>query len=123
MTEELDYRTEADNQRAFAKAFAGDPHVLVPQGGGQRAEGDGHRVGRRARRCRRSSATGDPSERDRAGLPARRVPLLLAGPGGLLHADPHPGNFMLGADGRLCVIDFGAVAQLPDGLPQDATAG
>lgn len=27
---ELDYRLEADNQRAFAKAYAGDPHFLVP---------------------------------------------------------------------------------------------
>src|SRR4029079_7910015 len=31
MTEELDYRIEADNQRAFAAAFAGDPHVLIPR--------------------------------------------------------------------------------------------
>jgi predicted unusual protein kinase regulating ubiquinone biosynthesis (AarF/ABC1/UbiB family) len=36
----------------------------------------------------------------------------------LLQADPHPGNFMLLADGRLCVIDFGAVARLPDGVPR-----
>ncbi len=36
---------------------------------------------------------------------------------GLLHADPHPGNFLLGADGRLIVIDFGAVARLAEGLP------
>src|SRR6201991_3561230 len=27
---ELDYRLEADNQRAFAKAYEGDPHFLVP---------------------------------------------------------------------------------------------
>ncbi|WP_443098162.1 AarF/UbiB family protein [Actinoalloteichus sp. AHMU CJ021] len=36
---------------------------------------------------------------------------------GLLHADPHPGNFMLDGDGRLIVIDFGAVARLPGGPP------
>ena len=36
---------------------------------------------------------------------------------GLLHADPHPGNYMLTADGRLAVIDFGSVARLPDGAP------
>ena len=36
---------------------------------------------------------------------------------GLLHADPHPGNFRLLADGRLGVLDFGAVDRLPDGLP------
>jgi hypothetical protein len=37
---------------------------------------------------------------------------------GLLHADPHPGNFRILADGRLGVIDFGAVARLPGGHPE-----
>ncbi|BCB79838.1 hypothetical protein Pflav_062480 [Phytohabitans flavus] len=36
----------------------------------------------------------------------------------LLHADPHPGNFRLLPDGRLGVIDFGAVARLPEGHPE-----
>ncbi len=27
---ELDYRLEADNQRAFAKAYENDPHFAVP---------------------------------------------------------------------------------------------
>ncbi|WKV16365.1 AarF/UbiB family protein [Janibacter limosus] len=44
---------------------------------------------------------------------------LLDGPrrAGLLHADPHPGNFRLTPDGRLGVIDYGAVARLPGGIP------
>ena len=44
---------------------------------------------------------------------------LFAGPStvGLLHADPHPGNFKILADGRLGVVDFGLVARLPEGLP------
>jgi predicted unusual protein kinase regulating ubiquinone biosynthesis (AarF/ABC1/UbiB family) len=37
---------------------------------------------------------------------------------GLLHADPHPGNYRLLPDDRLAVIDFGAVARLPQGLPE-----
>jgi predicted unusual protein kinase regulating ubiquinone biosynthesis (AarF/ABC1/UbiB family) len=37
---------------------------------------------------------------------------------GLLHADPHPGNFQILDDGRLMVLDYGAVARLPDGLPR-----
>ena len=35
----------------------------------------------------------------------------------MLHADPHPGNYMLTPDNRLAVIDFGSVARLPDGAP------
>ena len=35
----------------------------------------------------------------------------------MLHADPHPGNFRIMPDGRLGVVDYGAVARLPEGLP------
>jgi predicted unusual protein kinase regulating ubiquinone biosynthesis (AarF/ABC1/UbiB family) len=35
-----------------------------------------------------------------------------------LHADPHPGNFRITADGRLCALDYGAVNRLPLGLPE-----
>lgn len=31
-----------------------------------------------------------------------------------VHADPHPGNFLMQQDGRLGVIDFGCVKELPD---------
>ena len=37
---------------------------------------------------------------------------------GLLHSDPHPGNFRLLADGRLGVLDFGSSLELPNGLPE-----
>ena len=36
----------------------------------------------------------------------------------MLHADPHPGNFRLLPDGRLAILDFGAVDRLPHGLPR-----
>jgi predicted unusual protein kinase regulating ubiquinone biosynthesis (AarF/ABC1/UbiB family) len=32
---------------------------------------------------------------------------------GLFHADPHPGNLMLAADGRIILVDFGAVVRVP----------
>ena len=35
----------------------------------------------------------------------------------MMHGDAHPGNFMLMPDDRMGVIDFGAVAPLPGGLP------
>lgn len=35
----------------------------------------------------------------------------------MMHGDAHPGNFMLLSDGRMGVIDFGAVAPLPGGFP------
>ena len=51
---------------------------------------------------------------------ARPAALLGAGRAGLLHADPHPGNFRMLPDGRLGVVDFGAVARLPGGYPPAA---
>jgi predicted unusual protein kinase regulating ubiquinone biosynthesis (AarF/ABC1/UbiB family) len=116
MTEELDYRTEAANQRAFARAFDGDEHVLVP-----RVVASAPKV------IVTEWADGRPLAsiiRDGAREVRNRVGYLLAefhysapARAGLLHADPHPGNFMFTDDGRLCVIDFGAAAKLPNGLP------
>ena len=62
-------------------------------------------------------AEGTKEQRDRVGV--LLVRLLFSSPAraGLLHADPHPGNFRLLDDGRLGVLDFGAVDRLPDGLP------
>ncbi len=117
MTEELDYRAEAEHQRAFAKAFAGDPHVLVP-----RVIASAPKVlvtewvdGRALSSIIRD---GDRAARDLAGLRLAEFHYSSPARVGLLHSDPHPGNFMLTGDGRLCVIDFGACAQLPDGLPK-----
>ena len=67
---------------------------------------------------------GSQEERDHYG--ELLVRFLFSGPirTGMLHADPHPGNFrvMPGPDGephRMGVLDFGAVARLPErGLPE-----
>ena len=37
------------------------------------------------------------------------VPFLTDG---MIHADPHPGNFILMPDGRMAVLDFGSVKEL-----------
>jgi predicted unusual protein kinase regulating ubiquinone biosynthesis (AarF/ABC1/UbiB family) len=31
-----------------------------------------------------------------------------------VHADPHPGNFLVGVDGSLIAIDFGCIKEIPD---------
>ena len=114
--EELDYLRESRNQRAFAAAFEGDEEFLIPHV----LAASPHVVVSEwvdGRSLAAIIADGTPDERDRAGLLYMRF--LLAGPAraGLLHSDPHPGNFRITPDGKLCVLDFGAVAELPDGLP------
>jgi predicted unusual protein kinase regulating ubiquinone biosynthesis (AarF/ABC1/UbiB family) len=61
---------------------------------------------------------GTVAERDRAGELMATLHFSAPQRARLLHADPHPGNFRLLPDDRLAVIDFGAVARLPDGLPE-----
>ena len=114
VVEELDYGLEADAQRTFAAAYAGDAQIVVPRGG-QRAEG--HRLGvARRHRCPGSSPTAPGTARPRR-APAGRAALLRPQRAGLPRRSP-PGNFRLLADGRLGVIDFGATARLPDGHPE-----
>lgn len=116
ITEELDYRMEADAQDGFALAYDGDPEFAVPKliHGTEKVLVSEWQDGRPL-----SSfiAEGSQEERDRAGL--LYVRFLFSGPAraGLLHADPHPGNYRITPDGRLGVVDYGAVARLPDGLP------
>jgi predicted unusual protein kinase regulating ubiquinone biosynthesis (AarF/ABC1/UbiB family) len=62
--------------------------------------------------------SGTVTERDRAGEVMATLHFSAPKRAGMLHSDPHPGNFRLQADGRLAVIDFGAVARLPEGLPE-----
>ena len=116
VAEELDYRLEAAAQEAFAAAYAADPDVCVPR---VVSVSDHVLVTEWLDGTPLATiiADGTTAQRDRAGIMLIRF--LFSGPArvGLLHADPHPGNFRLLADGRLGVLDFGAVDRLPDGFP------
>jgi predicted unusual protein kinase regulating ubiquinone biosynthesis (AarF/ABC1/UbiB family) len=113
---ELDYRLEGENQRAFAAAYSGDPKFLIP-----------HVVASAPKVLIAEWIEGIPmSQIIRDGTAEQRnlVGTLLAeltygAPQRLemMHGDAHPGNFMLMPDGKMGVIDFGAVAPLPGGLP------
>ena len=118
MAEELDYRLEAESQATFAAAFEDDPDFAVPRV----VEGREHVIVSEwldGLPLSRIIAEGTQEQRDTASQLYLRF--LLAGPAraGLLHADPHPGNFRITPDGRLGVIDFGAVNRLPDGMPPE----
>ncbi|MBP2453570.1 putative unusual protein kinase regulating ubiquinone biosynthesis (AarF/ABC1/UbiB family) [Mycolicibacterium lutetiense] len=113
---ELDYRLEAENQRAFAKAYRDDPHFCIPAIVASAPKVviaewmDGIPMSVIIRE-------GTPEQRDLMGT--RLSELTFDAPKRLqmMHGDAHPGNFMLLPDGRMGVIDFGAVAPLPDGFP------
>jgi predicted unusual protein kinase regulating ubiquinone biosynthesis (AarF/ABC1/UbiB family) len=128
VVEELDYRLEAEAQQAFADGFRDDPDFLVPD---VVAHTDKVLVSEwvdSPASLARLIAEGTQEERDHYG--DLYVRFLFEGPArvGMLHADPHPGNFRIlppddgapvGTLGGLGVVDYGAVARLPDGnLPR-----
>ncbi|MDX6325108.1 MAG: hypothetical protein QOK15_1462 [Nocardioidaceae bacterium] len=120
VAEELDYPLEAEAQGGFADAFADHPLFVVP-----RPVAHTKRVlvtewmpGTSS--LARVIDNGTLEERNHWGeLYAR---FMFEGPArtGMLHADPHPGNFRIvpGVDegpDRLGVLDYGAVARLAGG--------
>jgi predicted unusual protein kinase regulating ubiquinone biosynthesis (AarF/ABC1/UbiB family) len=117
VVEELDYGLEADAQRAFAAAYAGDEQIVVP-----RVVASAPKVivseWLEGIPLSRIIADGTREQRDRAGMLMAVLHFSAPQRAGLLHADPHPGNFRLVPDGRLGVIDFGATARLPAGHPE-----
>jgi len=117
VAEELDYLREAEAQHAFALEYHDDPDFYIPDVVAANEQIlvaewlDGVPLSR-------IIAEGSKAERDRAGLLFARF--LFSSPArvGMLHADPHPGNFRVLPDGRMGVLDFGAVNRLPGGYPK-----
>ncbi|WP_422771660.1 ABC1 kinase family protein [Plantactinospora sp. WMMC1484] len=117
ISEELDYELEAESQRAFAAAYAGDPEIFVPEvvaAAPQVLVTDWVE----GKPLSAIIDSGTEEERNLAGRLMATLHFSAPMRAGLLHADPHPGNFRLLPDGRLGVVDFGAVARLPGGHPE-----
>src|SRR6201990_2248353 len=116
VAEELDYELEARSQQAFADAYRDDPDIFVPDV----IFGTRHVLVSQwmdGTPLAKIISDGTQEQRNWAGV--LRARCVSSGPAraGLLHGDPHPGNFRLLDDGRLGVLDFGAVDRLPGGLP------
>jgi ubiquinone biosynthesis protein len=122
MREELDFRVEARNMAAVAatwpdqqRAVSGSIAVVLPAVHEQLCTEhmlviewlDGVSL-------REAGPLIDDRGLDRAGLTRAllRSMVYQITEGGVFHADPHPGNVLLLADGRLALIDFGSVGRL-----------
>ena len=117
VAEELDYLLEAKATNAFAKAYLDDPEIVAPR---VLAASPQVLVTEWISGTPLASVIADGTQEQRNLAGFRMATLHFSAPARakLLHADPHPGNFRLLDDGRLGVIDFGAVARLPHGLPE-----
>src|SRR5215211_1808088 len=110
--EELDYEFEAQNQRAFARAYDGHPFIFVPKVQSRLSR---RRVlvadyveGRDFEEVKQL----DQDERDIFGEIIFRFCF-----GSIYHlqhfnADTHPGNYLLMEDGRVAFLDFGMTKRL-----------
>ena len=105
--EELDYELEAQNQRRFERLMRGHPFIRVPRIRtdlstrrvlvSEYVEGERFEVVRRA----------DEAQRDRYGEIVFRFYFGLLYRDLIALGDPHPGNYLLCPDGRVCFLDFG----------------
>jgi ubiquinone biosynthesis protein len=113
---ELNYLQEGRNAERFAENFADEPSVHIPK---VFWETTTSRVLTLERI--RGTKISDLSSLDSSGLDRRalaergtQVILRMIFDHGFFHADLHPGNFFIEADGRFGLIDFGMVGALDD---------
>jgi len=119
--DEMDFRKEADNAERIRANFAGNRRVLIP-----RIEPDlvrqrvlvmeymeGVRIDRvdSADARRTAGALRARSSDIVASVMELYIQMMLVD--GLFHADPHPGNLLVSADGRIILLDFGMVVPVP----------
>ena len=112
--EEMDYFNEASNAERFAELHAHNPRIAVPE---IHRELTSRRVltmewidGVKLTRLEDVRAMGiDPDELVDVGVNCSLQQLLEHG---FFHADPHPGNLLALADGRLAYLDFGMMSEV-----------
>jgi len=117
--EELDYRREGQNQRAFHDLYRDHPFVRVPR------VWDSHSTGRvltteyvAGRRF--ADVLGDsPEARARWGEILYRFVFGSIFQFGVFNGDPQPGNYLFDEQGRLTFLDFGCVKYFPREMRRD----
>ena len=114
ISEELDYELEAQNQRSLARIFAGHPFILVPEVvsslSRERVLVSDYVVGVGFEELQARSQ----AERDRIGEIIFRFFLGCLYRHRQFSGDPHPGNFLLLADGRVAFLDFGLFKRMDE---------
>ena len=112
--EELDYELEAQSQRRIERQMRGHPFVRVPRIhtdlSTRRVLVSEYVEGERFETVRRA----DEAQRDRYAEIVFRFFFGLLYRDKIALGDPHPGNYLLCADGRVCFLDFGLLRDVDD---------
>jgi predicted unusual protein kinase regulating ubiquinone biosynthesis (AarF/ABC1/UbiB family) len=116
LTRELDYRLEMENLLVFQRLLTGNECVVVP---GVHQRYTTRRVITmdfvRGDKLPKESLVGH-SQGPRLADELFRVYLRHVLIDGMFHADPHPGNLLITAEGQLCMLDLGMVGTMPKSL-------
>jgi len=112
--EEMDYLHEAENAEAFARLHQHNPRIAVPaiyrQATSRRVLTMEWIDGVKLTNLKAVEALGiDPDDMVQVGVNCCLEQLLEHG---FFHADPHPGNLLAMADGRLAFLDFGMMSEV-----------
>jgi predicted unusual protein kinase regulating ubiquinone biosynthesis (AarF/ABC1/UbiB family) len=113
--EEMDFRAEARNAEQIRANFAGDHRVAVPEvvSGltSQRVLVLEYMKGTKIDSLQERIASGDLSLPNLLETIVEVYAQMIL-VDGLFHADPHPGNLLVAADGTLVLLDFGMVVRV-----------
>ena len=118
LTQELDYRREGQLARQFARASAALPDIVVPQVIEERTSSRVLTLEYLAGVSLKAFLTSGADNAERLRVSGLLIRALHGAflVDGTVHADPHPGNFLLLPDGRLGVLDFGSVKHFSRGF-------
>jgi predicted unusual protein kinase regulating ubiquinone biosynthesis (AarF/ABC1/UbiB family) len=123
LTQELDFELEARNIERISKNFATDEMVVFPEPVRELC----------TKRVLTTTFVEGLKSSDIAGLDALRVDkkdvarrlvrlyCQMIFVDGVYHADPHPGNVLVQRDGKIALVDFGAVAELGPRMKEGIT--
>ena len=115
LREELDYLQEAANIGSFQRVYGDDPRVRIPSVHGSHSTEHvlcmDHLPGLSLEEF---AETADAESKQRAGIRLAELFLEMAFEHRLLHADPHPGNYLFEDSGRIGMIDFGCVKRFDE---------
>jgi predicted unusual protein kinase regulating ubiquinone biosynthesis (AarF/ABC1/UbiB family) len=116
LVEELDYRIEARNTMEFHKLYAGDPETVIPRVVGELSARrvltmtylDGYHL---------SDLMNPAADLELRKWVTRKYYDLVWRQlleFGLLHTDPHPGNYLITHHPTICILDFGSIRHFPE---------
>jgi aarF domain-containing kinase len=118
LAQEVDYVREAGAMEEFARLLAGDGCLVVPRVFRDLSSRRVLTMERLSGQHLSELLAENPPQAERDRLASvlldlfSRQTLVF----GLLHADPHPGNFLFAPDGRIGLLDFGCVKRFAPGF-------